>query len=71
MKYSKPKRVSDELDAWGFAWNVDTEGVLSGEPAREHRNPIDEDLHADEPVVFGPDGSGEAMDRRQPYAGAD
>jgi hypothetical protein len=41
-------------------------------PPRNPINPIDEDLHFDEPVVFGPDGSGEAADRaRQPYGGAD
>jgi hypothetical protein len=76
MKYSKPKRVTDEFDGWDFAWNVDSTGVLEEptEPLNEpvRLNPIDEDLHADEPVVFGPDGSGEATDRGiQPYAGAD
>jgi hypothetical protein len=51
------------------------EEILPWERKREERparNPIDEDLHLDEPVVYGPDGSGEAADRgRQPFGGAD
>jgi hypothetical protein len=84
MKNAKPKRVTDEFDGWDFAWNIDSSNVLeepheaiqeTGEAIAQPvtlQNPIDEDLHADEPVVFGPDGSGEAIDRGiQPYAGAD
>ncbi len=85
MKSAKPKRVTDEFDGWDLAWNVDSSNVLQNpdqviqeetaealqQPVALH-NPINEDLHADEPVVFGPDGSGEAIDRGiQPYAGAD
>lgn len=77
MKNSKPKRMTDEFEGWDFAWNVDVAGVLDDTPPQLDGpasliNPIDEDMHADEPVVFGPDGSGEFADAGiQPYGGAD
>ena len=50
----------------------DADALERDKTRRPARNPIDIDMHQDEPVVYGPDGSGEAVDRsRQPYGGAD